>query len=264
MKLSLVQFCPEFGNTEANRRKIRTLAESIASDIVVFPELSTSGYFFSSRDEALKFGEPADSGFIREVQEIATEKQKTVVFGFAETEGSELYNSAAILMPDKKQSRIYRKTHLFYRERFIFDEGNSGFFVIDDQDRDIRIGTMICYDWRFPEASRTLGMLGADLVVCPSNLVTHIWPKVMPARAIENKVYLAVPNRFGSETANGESVSFNGMSGIWSYNGDLMAQADRVGESVITADIEPSKTRDKSFNEFNDIIKDRRPKYYKI
>jgi predicted amidohydrolase len=167
-------------------------------------------------------------------------------------------------MPDKKQSRIYRKTHLFYRERFIFDEGNSGFFVIDDQDRDIRIGTMICYDWRFPEASRTLGMLGADLVVCPSNLVTHIWPKVMPARAIENKVYLAVPNRFGSETANGESVSFNGMSGIWSYNGDLMAQADRVGESVITADIEPSKTRDKSFNEFNDIIKDRRPKYYKI
>ena len=262
LNLSLVQFNPDFGNISANISRIKNYCATIESDIIVFPELCTTGYFFQNKTETLKLAENSNGSTINSIQQIATKKNSIIIFGFIEEDQGKVYNSAVIVMPDKSKSRIYRKTHLFYKERFCFDAGDSGFFVIEDKEKDIRIGTMICYDWRFPEAARSLGLLGADLIVCPSNLVTNIWTKVMPARAIENKVYLAVANRIGSESYEDEVVSFNGLSGIWSYNGDLLAGCPSDEEWVITTAIDPSKTRDKSFNAFNNIVADRRPEMY--
>jgi len=88
--------------------------------------------------------------------------------------------------------------------------------------------------------------------------------KVMPARAIENKVYLAVINRIGRETNAEEELFFNGESAIYNYNGERLTVAGIDDEKVITAEIFPDKTRNKSFNEFNNIINDRRPELYKI
>ena len=262
MKLSVVQFCPEFGNKAANLEKIIKYANDIESDIIVFPELCTTGYFFQSKEEVLQFAETLDGETISSMQEIATSLDKILVVGFAELDGGETFNSAAVIMSEKSQTRVYRKTHLFYKERFCFAEGNTGYFVVEDKKRNVKIGTMICYDWRFPEAARSLGLLGADVIVCPSNLVTKIWPAVMPARAIENKVYIAIANRYGKEVADGEEVEFNGQSGIWRYNGEVMEQAKKIGDEVLTVEIEPEKTRNKSFNEYNDIFGDRRPEYY--
>jgi predicted amidohydrolase len=134
--------------------------------------------------------------------------------------------------------------------------------VIEDRARDIKIGTMICYDWRFPEAARTLGMKGADLIICPSNLVTDVWQISMPSRALENKCYLAVANRIGSERRQGDELLFKGRSAIYSYNGQDFGIASSEKEEVVTADIDPAATRDKSFNEINDIYSDRRPEFY--
>jgi predicted amidohydrolase len=264
MKLSVVQFCPEYGQKAKNLAKVLDYAEKIDSDIIVFPELCTTGYFFQSKEEVLKYAEPADGETVSKLQDISSKKGKIIVVGFAELDGGDTYNSAAVIMPDRNITKIYRKIHLFYKERFCFSEGNSGYFVVEDKKRNVKIGTMICYDWRFPEAARSLGLLGADVIVCPSNLVTKIWPNVMPARAIENKVYVAIANRYGTETAGGESVEFNGISGIWKYNGEVMVQAGAEEETVLTVEIEPEKTRNKSFNEFNDIFGDRRPEYYII
>jgi len=262
MKLSVVQFTPKFGMKNENLGKILKYSSEIESDIIVFPELCTTGYFFQSKEESMSYAEEFEGPAVASMQEISSRTEKILIFGFAERDGDDVYNSAAILMPEEEKSGVYRKTHLFYKERYCFAEGNSGYFVIDDKKRDIKIGTMICYDWRFPEASRSLGLLGADLIVCPSNLVTPVWPKVIPARAIENKVYFAVANRCGTETARDETVKFNGQSGIWGYNGEIMTQAEQEDELVLTTEIEPSKTRDKSFNDINDIFGDRRPEYY--
>jgi predicted amidohydrolase len=262
IKLSLVQLEPLFGNTKHNIEKLFHYANNVEADILVFPELCTTGYFFQSRKESASYSESFIGKTVSDLQKLSTEQDKIIVFGFAESWKDKLFNSAAILFPEKELSRVYRKTHLFYKERFCFDPGDTGFFVIDYSRRDIRLGTMICYDWRFPEAARSLGLLGADLIVCPSNLVTHVWHKVMPARALENKCYLAVANRIGKEERNGEEVAFNGDSGIWSYNGDLITKAGSSDETVINTMIDPEKTRNKSFNEFNDIFGDRRPDMY--
>ena len=107
-----------------------------------------------------------------------------------------------------------------------------------------------------------LTLLGADLIVCPSNLVTDAWQLVMPARAIENKVYLAVANRAGTENRSGEELLFKGSSAIYGYNGQELQKAGPQGDEILEAEIFPAKTRDKSFNAINDVLKDRQPRHY--
>ena len=264
MIISIVQFKPKLMDKEYNIEKILGDIRLNESDIILFPELSTTGYFYQTKEELSSMAEPFPGPTSKLLQEIATRENRIIIYGFAEKYMDRYYNSASILMPDSTKSRVYRKTHLFYKEKLVFEPGDTGFFIVEDKIRDIKIGTMICYDWRFPESARTLAMLGADLIVCPSNLVTHIWNDVMPTRAIENKVYLAVANRTGIEENNGESLTFNGLSTIYDYNGKELAHANEIEECILTAEIFPERTRDKTINAYNDILGDRRPeKYYR-
>lgn len=260
--VSCFQFAPVLQEKDRNIDYIFKKIDESDADILVFPELATCGYFFQSRDEVREIAESRDGEFLKRIQEKAFKKDKIIVVGFAERDGDKLYNSCVIAMPDAFKTRVYRKTHLFYKEKYCFDAGDTGFFVIEDEKRDIRIGAMICYDWRFPEASRTLGLLKADIIVCPSNLVTDVWHIAMPARALENKVYLAVANRTGTEKRGDEELLFKGKSAIYGYNGSALAIAGAETEEAITAEIEPFKTRDKSFNAENDIFKDRVTQFY--
>jgi predicted amidohydrolase len=262
LRVSCFQFAPFLKEKKRNIEIIFKKIDESDSDILVFPELATCGYFFLDRDEVREIADDKNSGFLKEIQEKASNQNKIIVVGFAERDGEKLYNSCIVAMPDAFKTRIYRKTHLFYKEKYCFDAGDTGFFVIEDEERDIRIGTMICYDWRFPEASRTLGLLKADIIVCPSNLVTDVWHIAMPARALENKVYLAVANRTGTEKRGDEELLFKGKSAIYGYNGSVLAIAEAESEEEIIAEIEPFKTRDKSFNAENDIFKDRVPQFY--
>lgn len=263
MLISAVQFAPEFFNKEFNIEYVKKCLSEIKSDIIVFPELSLSGYFFLNRDEASANAIDFESEELDFLREDAQDNNRMIIIGFAESKGNKIFNSAGLFFPDKTLNCVYRKTHLFYKEIYAFDRGDTGFFVVSFPDKDIRIGTMICYDWRFPEAARCLGLDGADLIACPSNLVTPLWNKVMPARAIENKVYLAVANRIGIEKRNDETLLFNGRSSIYDYNGDTLAEAPSDSAKIITAEIYPERTRDKSFNLINDINKDRLPDMYK-
>lgn len=262
MKLSVIQFKPQFGELESNFEKIKAYSENIDSDILLFPELAFSGYDFKNREEAIGHSEEFRTGYTRELQSISSKSNKIICVGFAERKDNKLFNSAVVLFPESKYSITYHKVHLFFRERFVFDEAEKGYFVVNYPDFDINIGPMICYDWRFPEASRTLALKGADVILCPSNLVTKVWDIATPARALENKVYFAVANRIGSENRNGNELEFNGGSVIHGFNGNNLAKASYSNEEVISAEIFPEQTRKKSFNEFNDIFTDRRPKFY--
>lgn len=260
--LSIVQFCPAYADLEQNIEFIKDTIEEDEADIIVFPELATSGYFFLNKQDLNDLALRADGEVMSQFQNMARDLNKVIVFGFAEKEKSSFYNSAAILMPDKEESSVYRKSHLFYKERMVFEQGNTGFFNIYWDEKDINIGTMICYDWRFPESARTLALKGSDLIVCPSNLVTGVWKEAMRTRALENKVYMAVANRIGEESLNEENLSFNGESAIISYNGKNLVSAGDDNEIIINAVLEPDKTRNKSFNEINNIFLDRRPELY--
>ncbi|MFA6570547.1 MAG: nitrilase-related carbon-nitrogen hydrolase [Bacteroidota bacterium] len=262
MKLAVVQFAPEWGNKARNLEYMSDRIEEVPADLIVFPELALTGYYFDSREEMSQYAEPFNGRAVSHLQFLATKTDKIVVAGFPETESGKIFNSATILFPEKEKSKVYRKTHLFYREQFCFSAGDTGFFVIEDKKRDFRLGTMICYDWRFPEAARSLAVQGADVIVCPSNLVTHVWQSIMPARALENMVFLAVANRTGTEERKGETLAFNGDSAIYDCGGKILAKAGKEDESVLSVEINPADARHKNINVFNDIMKGRRPEMY--
>lgn len=263
MKIGCFQFKPELNDFEINYNKIINTSEKCDLDLIIFPELSTSGYLFKDKKESFNAGQSyLSSNLFNSLTEISKSKNLIIVYGFPEISNNKVFNSAQIIFPDDKYNRIYRKTHLFYNEINYFDFGDTGFFNIYYPPFDINIGTMICYDWRFPEAARTLALLSSDIIVCPSNLVTPLWPKVIPARAIENKVYFAISNRIGKERVGNEELTFNGKSTIYDYEGNILITSDYNDEKLISANINPNLTRNKSFNQYNNIFNDRRENYY--
>ncbi len=263
MLITIVQSFPKYADTAFNLNSIHSIIDSTKTDLLIFPELATSGYFFTEKSHIMPHTLIWNKSLeLMSIQEKATQTDTIIVIGFPEKEGDVLYNSAGIFMPEASQSRVYRKTHLFYKEHLIFEPGNTGFFCIHDPKHDCNIGIMICYDWRFPEAARSLALQGADIIVCPSNLVTTLSGKVFPARAIENKVYVAVANRIGEETLEGESLLFRGESAMYDYLGERIAMASFGNEEIIHAEINPAETRNKAFNSVNDIFADRRKEMY--
>ncbi|KPJ76224.1 MAG: carbon-nitrogen hydrolase [Deltaproteobacteria bacterium SG8_13] len=263
LKLALVQFQPKFRDIDGNLNRISELTNALQADIIVLPELSTTGYFFLSREESAEMAEQANGRTGQFFRDMAQRHEAIVIAGFAEKQGNRIYNSCLTVVPEQNEPYLYRKTHLFYKERDCFDAGDGHFFVVEDAKRNVRIGPMICYDWRFPEVSRILALKGADLIVCPSDLVTDLWRRAMPGRAVENKVYAAVANRTGTEERNGEELTFTGRSAVYGFNGEELACAGPDEDAVVTAQIVPADTRDKSFNAFNDIFGDRKPECYR-
>lgn len=263
MNIAVVQMNPVFGDVAANCDRICALLQRADAEVVIFPELALSGYFFTSREQLAPIALDRESPALATIESVCRQCSKVAIVGFPERNGARLYNAAVTFDP-RGERHYYRKTHLFYRERFVFDEGDTGFGVSEIGWLDLRIGTMICYDWRFPEAARTLALGGADLIACPSNLVTHVWRMAMPVRALENKVYVAVANRIGSESDGSETLTFNGRSAIYGYNGTVLAELPADTEGIACAPIEPAKTRNKSFNPINDIFADRRPWAYRL
>ncbi len=266
INVSIVQFTPEFGRPGHNLQQIERLVENLTTDVVVLPELCTTGYSFISKEEAFAAADSPDSYGLDIFRKIASTRQALVIAGYAEKSGDNVYNSALIAMPGG-EIKVYRKSHLFYREKECFDKGDSGFFVINHPVKDCKIGVMVCNDWRYPEAARSLALLGADVICCPSNLVSTVWQIGMAARALENKVYLAVANRCGTEVrqlpdGTRQTLLFNGGSVLYDYNGQALAKANTTETKVITLQIDPIATRDKHFNAFNDLLKDRRTDLY--
>jgi 5-aminopentanamidase len=261
MRISALQFCPEFLNPQRNRDHIEKMLTQIETDLAVIPELAVTGYFFASAAQARECAEPVDGATAELLLGISRAKSMAICCGFAEIDGAGLFNSAMLALPDGRLS-VYRKTHLFGQERTMFSEGDSGFQVVDY--KGVRIGTMICYDWRFPEAARTLALRGAQIICHPSDLVAQpkLWQPVMRTRSVENKVCIITADRNGVESQGAESLEFHGCSQITAVNGAVLAEADETFEGWIHAEVDPTDADNKSFSEWNDIFSDRRPDMY--
>ncbi len=153
------------------------------------------------------------------------------------------YNSAVLTGPEGFIG-VYRKTHLYFEENLYFTPGDTGFRVWDTKAG--RIGIMICFDWFFPEAMRTLALSGADIVAHPSNLVLPYCPDSMPLRCLENRVFAITANRTGTENRKeGSSLRFIGKSEIVSPEGEILVRAPEAEEALMVKTLirQPQETR---------------------
>lgn len=260
VKVACAQMQPAFGMTRANLDKIAKMSTAAGADLVVFPELATSGYEFIDRRELSRLALDVKNGSEFELlKTLAADVDSHIVLGFPEIDGDRLYNSAALIEPAGEVT-LYRKIHLFDREKNLFDPGDGMFRVKDTEVG--RIGIMICFDWIFPEAARLLAIGGAQIICHPSNLVLSYCQQAMFARSVENGVFTMTCNRIGTESRTDRDLTFTGGSQVLSNRGSLLAQAGVNSEEIIATEINPLESDDKRLTPNNDILKDRRPSLY--
>jgi predicted amidohydrolase len=262
---------PVFANVQTN---ISIIAHDISThdaDLIVYPELATSGYFFTDRKTLIDNSLAKDSEAFIPILNAAKESHANVVLGFAERDGDVLYNSSLLITNNGEIHGLYRKVHLFYYEKVMFTAGNLGFPVFDittREKRQVKVGMQICYDWRFPEATRSLALQGAQIVTIPACIVTKtgMLHDTLRVRAFENKVIVACADRVGSETGiienKEETLHFRGESCIINYNGEILSRLDDTTTGSITCEVEIEKTVNKNINPYNNILSDRKPKSY--
>jgi predicted amidohydrolase len=266
MRVALLQFAPAYLEPKHNRDRVRSMLSDITADLVVIPELFTSGYYFRSEKDIDEVAEEVPGPTSEALTDLAKEMEAVIVGGFPERERGERYNSALIVSPGGIEG-TYRKVHLFNEEKRWFAPGNKGFDVYDITTAggtSYKLGVMICFDWYFPESARTLALKGADIIAHPSNLVLPHCPNSMPIRARENHVFTMTANRYGEETKEGDTLRFIGESSMCAPNGDVIHRAAETGDEVFVTTIRPSEARERSINAYNDIFADRKPDAYAL
>jgi predicted amidohydrolase len=267
--IACVQMDCELGNVALNRERIvAQLSEAArrAAEIVIFPECALTGYCFDSRAEAEPFAEPADGASAQIIAEACRATNTHAVVGFIERAGGQCYNAALLVGPDGPIG-CYRKAHLPFLgvDRFL-TPGDRPFATYDVPQG--RIGVNICYDASFPEAARVLKLLGAQLIILPTNWPPGAWrtPEfVVNTRAQENHLYFAAANRVGTE----RGWTFIGRSKVVDYNGDTIAEASGEREELLMVEIElPQADNNHIVNVAGayeiDRLRDRRPELYNL
>ena len=223
------------GDVAANVATIsRATAEASrrGADLLVFPECFLTGYF--NGDEVERIARQVDGDTISALGGVAKSNDTAIVVGYYEAQRSGIYNSALLIGADGAVLANYRKRALYGDwEKSTFLTGSEPVLV---EYGEIRIAVLICFDIEFPELARECSRKGADLIVVPTSLMEphdRIARHVIPARAIENQVYIAYANRTGAE----HNLQYVGRSAIHDPQGTILARGANVGPKLLIATI---------------------------
>lgn len=273
----------EVSENIAHAERLVREAAGKGANVILLPELFERQYFCQERRyDYYSFAKPTEENdAVQHFKKVAAELGVVLPVSFYEKDGNVLYNTVAVIDADGEVLGIYRKTHIpddhYYQEKFYFTPGNTGFKVWDTKFG--RIGVGICWDQWFPETARALALMGAQLILYPTAIgsepiletdsMPH-WRRTMQGHSAANLVPVAAANRYGleevtpSEGNGGQSsaLKFYGSSFITDGVGEIIVQAGREGDAVITAELDLDAC-DRARLEWG-VFRDRRPDRYNI
>lgn len=240
MRIAALQMHAIAGDAEANIERIAAAAADAAAGgarLLVVPELAVPGY--GAGEAAFgRLASPATGDVATRLGAIARDNALAIVAGFAEQDGTHVYNSA-LFTDGIGTNAVYRKSHLYGDyERAAFRTAAPASVMVELGG--IRLGMLICYDVEFPENVRRLALAGADLVLVPTALPkgssgTFIANHMIQVRAFENQVFVAYINHCGAD----DHFTYAGLSRIAAPDGKLLAEAPAEGETLLFAEIRP-------------------------
>ena len=246
MHLAAVQIQPILCDRNRNIDKLQhyvelIMKEHVKTDLIIFPELVTSGY--ECGDEFYNLCEKPGKGPSQDaVKKLAKQFKVNIIFGFPEEDQNIdgiLYNSVAVIDRDGLFKGIYRKVHLFAGEKHFFRPGS--FYPVFELDIG-KVGIMICWDALYPEVARCLAIHGAELLVVCTNWedpYENEWDFMTSARAFDNTLHLAAANRIGKD----KELSFFGHSRILDPLGKEIKTLNDRKEDFIHCEIDTDLTR---------------------
>lgn len=237
--------------------------------ILCYQELFNGPYFCAEQHTCwYDVAEEVPNGpTINRLKEVARKHEMVLVVPLYEKEQTGVYyNTAAVIDADGTYLGKYRKTHIphvhpGFWEKFYFRPGNLGYPVFHT--RYAIVGVYICYDRHFPEGARALGLNGAEIVFNPSATVAglseYLWKLEQPAHAAANGYFVGAINRVGTE-APWNIGEFYGSSYFCNPRGQIVAQASRDKEELLTADLDLDEI--KEVRHTWQFYRDRRPETY--
>lgn len=268
MRVGLAQGAPVLGDVEGNLdRCLATLADAqlAGCDLVVFSECALSAYMFTDRADAAAAAVPVDGPAVGRLIEACARLGVHCVIGVLVIEDDRLWNTALLIGPDGLIGR-YDKTHIPPLGADNFVEPGQGPY--DAYATAIgSIGLQICYDWRFPEVTRSLALAGAEVVVMPTcspATSSELADYVPRTRAVENAVFFVMVNRVGRDGP----IDFVGRSQVVDPGGRVVIDAgDREGLVIADIDVDQASSKDRpqadGLYELA-LMQDRRPDLYRL
>ncbi|MEQ2452627.1 N-carbamoylputrescine amidase [Coprococcus ammoniilyticus] len=263
-----------------NREEVLDKAEKLVrkaaaegANIILLQELFETPYFCQKQKfEYFDLAKPlSENAAVKRFTEVAKELQVVLPISFYEKAGNTAFNTIAIIDADGTILGTYRKTHipdgLPYAEKFYFTPGDTGFKVWKTKYADIGVG--ICWDQWFPEAARSMALLGAELLFYPTAIGSEPtlnvdskshWQHAMQGHAAANIMPVIASNRIGTETDDESSMTFYGSSFIADQIGTIVEEADRETESVLVHEFDLDAIAQMR-REWG-VFRDRRPEMY--
>lgn len=253
MRISLAQVDSRPGELEANvTRAEQVIAEAVGTgtDLVVFPELSLSGYTIGDLKEDISI--PPDDERMVKLAKAAT-KGAGVLLGFPEAQahGLHIYNSAAYY-EDGLLLHVHRKLFLpnyatfEERKHFLPGQSSRAFPIMGGRHR---AATLICNDAWQPQLAYLATQDGALILLVPACSAQSMFPEKYDSRSYWRgitrfygrmfQLYVVFVNRVGTEGA----LRFWGGSHVVDPWGEVIAEADEYQEQLLTVDIDLSLVR---------------------
>lgn len=251
-KIALLQH--SYKNTKENtisfcEKQIQIAAESGAK-IVCFQELFCYPYFCQTVNESnFELAETIPGEISKKFSTIAAKFNLVLIIPYFEKRLNGLYNNTALVIDaDGAMLGVYRKHHIpedpGFHEKYYFSQGDGGYKVFNTKYG--KISVLICWDQWYPEASRIVSLMGAEIIFYPTaigilageeslqNQYIDAWETIQRASAIANGVFVASVNRVGVES----KMKFWGNSFISDPFGKVISKSDNKSDEIIYADID--------------------------
>lgn len=231
MKVALLQAPLTWENPQANRKyfeeKINAVQQEI--DLIVLPEMFTTGFTMNPKDVAESMGGET----ISKLKDWARNKNAAITGSLIIAEKENYYNRLVFVFPTG-EIQYYDKRHLFSLagEEKVYTSGKSRLIV---NFKGWKICPLICYDLRFPVFSRNTE--DYDLLLYVANWPkprTNAWDILLKARSVENMCYTVGVNRIGYDESGHEYI---GHSQAIDFLGNTVLNAEAF-EGVFIADLD--------------------------
>ena len=263
IKIALAQISCKREDKKENIRRIEEItgkAKEQAADLVIFPELTLTGYVV--RDQIYELAETIPGPSTQKIENVAKRNGVHIVFGMPELSQkaqATIFNTAVLMGPEGfigKYRKMYLPNHSVFEEKRYFRPGYQAAAF----DTAIgNIGLSICYDLYFPEVYRLARLKGAQLLVCisASPAVRRTYFEILTlARAVENSAFLAYVNLVGVE----DGLQFWGGSRLVRPTGSIRLKAKYDEEDLVIGEIDYSDIR--PIETFIPTLKDLRPELF--
>lgn len=264
-------------DVETNVATAERLVRRAAADggqIILIPELF-EGHYFCKDQKASEHARALpvdDHPTIQHFQAVASELGVVLPISVFERANNALFNTVAMIDADGSMMGIYRKSHIpdgpGYTEKFYFSPGDTGFRVWDTAHGKVGVG--ICWDQWFPEAARSMALMGAEVLLYPTAIGSEPpnptwdssghWQRVMQGHAGANITPVVAANRTGHEVGDPTEITFYGSSFIADGTGAKVAEANRTEETVLLATFERATLQE--MRTVWGLFRDRRPELY--